>query len=303
MTGRLLRTGATLALVFVVCFLLLHALPGDPTDRLDAPGVPAEQAERTRRALGLDRPLPEQFVRTLVSWARGDLGVSTTRGRPVADVLAEALPYTAALGVGVLLLAYGTGLPLALALVVLPERRRRRVDRVLLLLGIVPRFWLAVLLVLLLHSLAGWLPASHAFSPGGGGVLDRLRHLVLPALSLGLPAACVVARYLLSVMERVREAPHVRAARAAGSAGTRLLVRSVLLPSAGTAVALFALDLPVLVSGGIVIETIFAWPGVGRLTAQAVLAGAVVLLGRHGAEAATRRLDPRQGGAHWEALP
>jgi peptide/nickel transport system permease protein len=285
-------------------------MPGDPADRLDSPAVPAEQAERNRRALGLDRPVGVQLLRRLASYASGDLGVSFTRKRPVDSVLVDALPSTALLGSAALLLAYGIGLPLALLLVALPARWRRRADRGLLALAVTPRFWLGVMLIFLLHGLAGWFPASHAGPPGGGGWIDRLRHLVLPALALGLPAACVVGRYQLAVMERVLDDPHVRSARAAGAGGVRLFGQHVLRPSLGPAIALFVLDLPVLVSGAIVVEVIFAWPGVGRLTAEAVLASdyplalaaamlaaVVVVGGRFLAEALAHAMHPRQAAS------
>ena len=304
---RTARAAATLLCVFLVSFFLLQAMPGDPADRLDSPTVPAEQAERNRRALGLDRPIVAQLAITLGSYARGDLGVSVTRKRPVVEVLLEALPPTVLLGSVALLVAYGVGLPLALLLVTFPGRWRRLVDRGLLAFAVVPRFWLGVMLVFLLHSLAGWFPATHAISPGGGGWSDRIRHLVLPALTLGLPAAFVVCRYQLAVMEQVLGDLHVRSARAFGAGGYRLLARHVLLPSLSPAVALFALDLPVIVSGAIVVEVIFAWPGVGRLTADAVLgadyplalaaallSATVVLLGRLLAEVLARVIDPRQ---------
>ena len=265
------RALATLVVAFLVCFLLLHAMPGDPADRLDSPSIPAEQAERNRKALGLDLPPAEQLMRTVMSYARGDLGVSTSRMRPVSSVLVESLPYTAMLGLTTLILAYGVGLPLALWLVSMAPRKRRALDSLLLGLAVVPRFLLGVLLVLLFHGVAGWFPASHAFSPGGGDWLDRLWHLVLPSITLGLPAIAVVARYQMTVMQQVARSPHVRAARAAGGGGLTLLWNHVARPSLGPAIALFVLDLPVLVSGAIVVEVIFAWPGLGRLTAEAVL--------------------------------
>jgi len=304
---RLLRAAATLLAAFLICFLLLHALPGDPLDRLDSPTVPPEQAERNRRALGLDRPAPVQLVRTIGSYARGDLGVSFAHKRPVDDVLIDALPASILLGTTALLLAYGLGLPAAVMLVGLPERRRRFLDRLLVAMTVVPRFWLALMLIFLLHDLAGWFPASHAFSPGGGSWIDHLQHLVLPSLALALPAAFVVCRYQLAVMTRVLNDPHVRSARAAGAGGLRLLRQHVLRPSLGPAIALFALDLPVIVSGAIVVEVIFAWPGVGRLTAEAVLGSdyplalaaamlsvVVVLIGRLGAELLVRKVNPQQ---------
>jgi len=301
------RALATLAVAFLACFLLLHAIPGDPADRLDSPSIPAEQAERNRRALGLDRPPVEQFVRTVASYARGDLGVSTSRMRPVSNVLAESLPYTALLGAATLALAYGVGLPLALLLVFSAPRARRTLDALSLGLAVIPRFWLGVLLVLLFHGVGGWFPASHAFSPGGGDWVDRLHHLVLPAITLGLPAIAVVMRYQMAVMDQVARSPHVRAARAAGGSGPSMLWNHVARPSLGPALSLFVLDLPVLASGAIVVEVIFAWPGLGRLTAEAVLGAdyplalaaallstTLVIAGRLVMELVTRLTNPAQ---------
>ena len=307
---RGVRALATLVVAFLVCFLLLRAMPGDPADRLDSPSIPAEQAERNRRALGLDLPPAEQLVRTVMSYARGDLGVSTSRMRPVSSVLAESLPYTAMLGLATLLLAYGVGLPLALWLVSMAPRQRHVLDSLLLGLAVVPRFLLGVLLVLLFHGVAGWFPASHAFAPGGGDWIDRLWHLVLPSITLGLPAIAVVARYQVSVMQQVFRSPHVRAARAAGAGGLGLLWNHVARPSLGPAIALFVLDLPLLVSGAIVVEVIFAWPGLARLTAEAVLGAdyplalaaatlstMIVIVGRLVAGQVARAVHPAQRAA------
>ncbi len=306
--GRLAHAAGTLVAVFVLCFVLLHAMPGDPQDRLEAPGIPASEAERTRRALGLDAPAPVQLVRTVVSYARGDLGISIGRRERVADVLRSAIPATMLLGAAALALAYGAGVPAALLVLALPARARRSCERVALALAVVPRFWLGVLLVLLFHSLAGALPASHAAPPGGGGLASRIPHLVLPALTLAIPAAASICRYQLSMMEAVLEAPHVRASRAAGRAGLGLLARDVLRPSLSATAALAGLDLQVLVSGALVGESVFAWPGLGRVTAEAVLgadyplalasalvSSAAIVGGRFLAEEAARRLDPRLG--------
>ena len=310
----LLRTVALPLWVFLLCYLFLHAMPGDPADRLDSPAIPGEQAERNRKALGLDKPIPVQFVRTLASYARGDLGVSFSHRRLVVEVLAEALPFTLLLGAAALVLTYGLGLPTALFLISLPDRPRRLLDRGVLVLATLPRFWLGVMLVFLLHNLAGWLPASHAFSPGGGGLTDHLVHLILPALTLCLPTAAVVSRYQLTMMEETLGTPHVRAARAAGTGGLRLICQHVLRPSLGPTLSLFALNLPGLVSGAIVVEVIFAWPGVGRLTAEAVLGSdyplalasalltaAAVILGRLVAELMARAVNPRQADAQRES--
>jgi peptide/nickel transport system permease protein len=304
---RLAAAVLSLGAAFLLCFFLLHAVPGDPADRMEIPGVPPEQAQRSRQALGLDLPLPAQLLRTLASYARLDLGVSIGRHRPVVEVLAGALPATLLLGSAALAVAYGLGMSGALLALSLPLRSRRVADQAALALATLPRFWLGIVLVVVFHSLAGWLPASHDASPGGGGAADRLRHLVLPSLALGLPAAAAVFRYALASMTRTLSAPHVTAARASGSSGLPLLLRHVLRPSAGPALTLLGLDLSVLVSGALVVEVVFAWPGMGRVTAEAVLgsdyplalaasvlAAAVVIAGRTASELLAAIFDARQ---------
>lgn len=304
---RLGHAVGTLALAFVLSFALLHAIPGSPVERLDRPDVPVEQAERNRHALGLDRSLPDQFARTVFSYAHGDLGVSFAKHRPVADVLAEAIPFSALLGVASLLLAYGLGVPWALILLSIDPRWRRRLDDLGLAVAVVPRFWLSVMLILVFHSVLGWLPASHAADAGvrasAGGLLA---HLVLPVLALALPSSFLVARTTLASVERVASSLHVKRARASGAAGTALLLPHVFRAAAAPTLALAGLDLPVVASGALVVETIFAWPGMGRVAAESViaedypvalasclLAAIAVVVGRLVSEAAARRLDPR----------
>lgn len=313
MTGRALQWALTLAASFLVCFLGINALPGDPADGLDGPGIPAEQAQRTRSALGLDRPLGERLAATLTAYARGDFGVSVSRKRPVARVIAETLPYSAALGAAALSIAYGLGVTVALLVAGSARPWRRRWSDALLVGALVPRFWFSLILALVFAGFLGWLPASHAGPAGGGSVWERVPYLVLPALALGLPAACVVARLHLAAMERGRRDPHVIARRAAGVAGLQLLFRHRFRPIAGLTATLFALDLPVIVSGAVVVEWVFAWPGTGRLVTAALmsadyplalatttLTAAVVLAGRLLAEVLGRRLDPRQAAGRRE---
>jgi ABC-type dipeptide/oligopeptide/nickel transport system permease component len=310
MRGTALQFALTLAVSFLVCFFGIDGLPGDPADGLDSPDIPAAQAERTRAALGLDRPAGERLVATLTSYARGDFGISVSRKRPVSRVIAESLPYSAALGTAALILAYVLGVSTALFVSGLRRRWRRRWGDVLLAGALVPRFWFSLLLVLVFAGMLGWLPSSHAGPPGGGSLGQRFPYLVLPALALGLPAACVVGRLHLAAMERSRRDLHVIARRAAGSTGLALRYRHQFRPIAGMTATLVALDLPVIVSGAVVIEWVFSWPGTGRLVTDALMSGDYplalattsltvvgVLAGRALAEAMAGRLDPRQATA------
>jgi peptide/nickel transport system permease protein len=304
---RLRHSAGTLVLAFILSFFLLHALPGSPSERLDRPEVPVEQGARNRRALGLDAPLPAQLGHTVVSYLRGDFGVSFVKHRPVASVLADALPYSALLGAASLAIAYGLGVPWALVLVSLPYAWRRRFDDLGLAAATVPRFWLAVMLILVFHSNLGWLPASHAADAGAASsTAELLAHLVLPALALALPSSFLVARTTLASLERVAGSLHVKRARAAGASGPSLVFSHVLRAAAAPTLALAGLDLAVLASGALVVETIFAWPGLGRVAAESVLAedypvalascvlaATAVVGGRFVSETLARRVDPR----------
>lgn len=263
---------ATVAAAGVFAFLLAHALPGDPFDTLDHPGLTADDARRTREALGLDRPLAAQLATVVRSYSEGELGVSFLRQRPVSRVLAETLPWSALLGVAALLTAYPLGIAIALMLFVFPPRSRKAGSALALAVSTAPVFLIAVLLVAFFHRYLGWLPATHAAPIGGGGVGAHLRHLVLPTAALSIPAAATIARYQLAIFERERLARHVRAARAAGSGPIAILVHHVLRPSLTPVLALLGLDLPILVSGAVVVESVFAWPGIGRVVMEAILA-------------------------------
>jgi ABC-type dipeptide/oligopeptide/nickel transport system permease component len=187
----------------------------------------------------------------------------------------------------------------------LSARGRRRADALLLAVATLPRFWLGVMLVLVFHTWAGWLPASHAAAPGAAARFD-LAHLVLPALALALPAAAAIARVQRAAMDDPEAAPRLALARAAGVPAGRVLWRHRVRPALAPVAALAALDLPLLLSGAVVVESVFAWPGAGRMAADAVMGGdyplalaatmlaaASVVLGGIVLDAVLARLDPR----------
>lgn len=292
--------------VFVVAFLLMHALPGDPLDRLTDPAMPHDQAERTRRALGLDLSLPVQFARTVASYLHGDLGVSTLHHLPVGRVLGRALVPSSILAFTAMSGAWVLALTALLLAGPAGPRLRGAADRLALLMASLPRFWLGVLAVLLFHDRLGWLPASHAGPSGSSGLLPAPGHLVLPAATLAVPAAATIFRYLLATAERAAASPAARHARALGVTGGRWVWQQVVRPSLSPGVVLLGLDLPALVSGALVVEIVFSWPGIGRTAAQAIeggdyplalaaalLSGVAVVTGGLLSDLAARRLDPR----------
>ena len=247
--------------VAAVIFVLLH-LSGDPVALLVPADAPPEVMQDTRRALGLDRPLPEQFVRYLGRAATGDLGTSLRHNRPVAALIAERLPRTMLLAAAALALAVVLAIP---AGIVSAVRRGTLVDRVAMVLAVagqaVPIFWLALMLIWLFAVRLEWLPVF-----GSGTAL----HLVLPAVSLSTIVLGRLARLVRSSMLEVLEQDYVRTARVKGLGETPVVWRHALKNAAIPIVTVVGLQLAQLLGGAVVTETIFAWPGVGVLAAEAV---------------------------------
>jgi len=310
--GRLGASAAVLALVVTAAFLLLEALPGGPGAVVEDPRVPPAHQLRLRAVLGLDRPLPERYARFVGAALRGDWGVSFSSQRPVARLVAEAAPNTAALALAALAIEMLVGVPLGLV----AARRGGAVDRAVRALSLalwsVPSFWLGLVLVLLFALALPWLPAGGVASPGAGDwsplarALDLLRHLALPALAIGLPAAAGTARFARAAFLDVLREPFHLAARARGLPPRTLFLRHLLLPASAPLVELAGLSIGALLSGSLVVEIVFARPGLGRLAydalaardypvllATATVAAGAVILASLFAEVAHAVLDPR----------
>lgn len=289
------RTLATIPLmigVAAVVFVIMRIIPGDPVDIIIGQGGAATQQELDllRREFHLDRPLYEQLLLFLGDLSRGDLGVSFVKRRPVADILLEALPATIELAMASLLLSVLVGIPLGIYAAV---RQSSIIDRISMagaFLGIsVPPFWLGIVLILLLSVRLGWFPTSGRL---GYGVLlepvtgfylvdslltrnwaalwDALRHLFLPAFTLSAGIMAVVARIMRSSMIEVLRENYITTARAKGlherAVALRHAVRNALIPT----VTVVGLQMGVLLGGNMVVETVFGWPGMGRLVVDAI---------------------------------
>ena len=274
------RVGAALLTVLAVVtlvFFAIHLAPGTPfLPSGDRPLDPAVEAG-LRARFGLDRPLGAQYVSYLGALARGDLGESFSQQRPVGEALAQALPNTLALAGSALAVDFVLGTLLG---VLMAARAGRRSDRwlgaVTLVVYALPTFWLGLLLLLAFGQWLHWLPVGGVTDPVlygalgfGGRMADRLRHLLLPALSLGLVGAAGTARFQRAAMLDALGQGFVRTARAGGLSERRVLghaLRNALLPS----ITLLGLALPFLLTGSVVVETVFAWPGMGKLAADAI---------------------------------
>ena len=304
------------ALVATLAFFLLHAAPGDPLAAgFDDPQISESYRAAERARFGLDRPLGEQYVRWIANYARGDFGWSHTRGRPVAAVLADALPNTLLLSGLALVLGIAGGLTLGTWQA---ARRGSVAERASDALGIVvlssPEFLLALGALALfairwrLFPGGGMVDAvTHDGLPFVGRLGDIGAHLMLPALTLALLTAASIARYHRSAMLAVLPEDFMRTARAKGASEWQAILRHALPNAIGPVITITGLLLPTLVGGSVIVEKVFAWPGVGLLMIEAiggrdyplVLAGvvctsALVVLGALIADLAVLSLDPRR---------
>jgi peptide/nickel transport system permease protein len=269
--------------IVTLLFVALSLAPGDPTAYYLNPGVPPEVREQLQQNLGLDQPLPVRYLKWLGAFARGDFGYSFGQGRPVAEVLRDALPNTLILAGVSLVLIFLLGITVGALQAV---RQHRWADRLLsmgsLFFYSMPAFWLALMLVLIFSLKAyqwNWpfaLPATgvmsvdNEFLSTGGKILDRIKHLVLPVTTVTLVSAAGIARYTRGQMLEVIRQDYVRTARAKGLRERTVVLRHVLRNSLIPVVTLLGLSLPILFSGTVFTETIFAWPGMGRTIVDAI---------------------------------
>jgi ABC-type dipeptide/oligopeptide/nickel transport system permease component len=259
---RLLLALPALWLVLTMVFLLAHIVPGDPVQQMLGEGTRAEDLEQLRHALGLDAPLPVQYGRYLAGVVRGNLGDSFRFQQPVFRIVLSHYPATLELAAVALLVCAGIGIP---AGIVAAQRRGRSADHaigVLTLFGLsVPNFALGPVLILVFSVLLGWLPVS-----GRGGP----EHLLLPALTLGAALAAILTRMVrTSVLEELCQ-DYVRTARAKGLSEAAVLFRHAFRNALIPVLTILGLQFGTLLAGAIVTETIFSWPGIGRLAVQAI---------------------------------
>lgn len=276
---RLGRGVAVVAGVVALTFILLHVAPGDPVRRMLGPSATAAELAAQRHALGLDQPLPAQFQHWVTGFARGDWGRSIASGRPVRETIAGAWPRTVELVGLSLLLSYLIGIAVG---ALQAARSRSTTDTTLSVVTVtlfaMPSYWLGLMLVMLFAYALRWLPAFGAsgldadFLPAGARILDALRHLALPLATLTLIGIAGTARFVRAAMLDVQGETFVTVAAAKGVSRRRVLFRHVLRNALVPVVTLLGLSLPVLFSGAVFVESIFAWPGVGRILVEAVQA-------------------------------
>jgi peptide/nickel transport system permease protein len=298
--------------VVTLMFFLIRLAPGDPALLLVGPTATQEQLDTQRRAMGLDRPLPEQYATWLGRFVQGDWGSSIATGRPVGTMISQAWPATVSLVGLSLLLSYLLGIVVGAVQASRGGRLDTTLSVVTVTLFAVPGYWLGLMLVMVFTYWARILPSFGAagldadFLTGWDRVVDRIRHLTLPLVTLTLIGVGGTARYVRGAMLDVRYAPHVAIARAKGLAPHQVTMRHVLRNALIPVLTLLGLSLPALFSGAVFVEAIFAWPGVGRVMVEAVSArdypvimaattvsAVLVVAGNLLSEALTAWADPR----------
>ena len=282
---RLLYSLVVMIGVLVVVFALVHLVPGDPVRIALGTRYTPQAYDALRAASGLDRPLIEQFFGYVGGALTGDLGVSFRNGDPVTVTLLERLPATVSLGVVGIIIALLIALPAGTWSALHEGRVSDAIVRITSQFGVsIPDFWMGILLIGLFASTLHWLPTSGyrpLFDDPGGW----LRHIVLPGLTVGLVAAAIMTRYIRSAVLEVAAMGYVRTARSKGLAPRVVTMRHTVRNAAIPVLTITGIQLATILGGVIVVEVVFAWPGLGRLVYNAVAArdypviqGAVLLI-------------------------
>lgn len=259
---RLVLLLPTLLGVLTLVFFLIHLIPGDPVEVMLGETASVADKEELRRSLGLDRPLLTQYSGFLTSLARGDLGASLHEPGSVSDLILARIPATGELTICAMAIAVLVAFPLALLAAV---HKGSWIDRAALLFSLLglsmPNFWIGPILMIVFSIQLGWLPVS-----GRGG----LEHLFLPSLTLGMALAAILTRILRASLLQIVQQDFVQAARAKGLSEQRLWLKHILRNALLSVVTIMGLQFGALLAGSIITETVFAWPGIGRLMVQAI---------------------------------
>ena len=305
---RLLAIVPVLIGLTVIVFCIMALIPGDPATAILGSYATPENVAKLNRDLGLDRSLPEQYVIWLGNMLQGDFGRSYSLNRPVLDEVLERFFATLILAGAALVLCTIWGLLIGIWTAAHQFGWTDKILTFTVLIGIsVPSFWLGLLLILLFAVQLRWLPASGMFAIyGGGDLLDLLRHLVMPAATLSVVATGVIARLTRSAMLEVLRQDFIRTARAKGVQESSVLYRHAFKAALVSVIPIIGVQAGFVLGGAVYIETVFQWPGIGRMLVQAistrdillVQGGVVVVAGSYVlfnllADLAQSWLDPR----------
>lgn len=269
--SRLLQSIVLVVVVSIVMFALISSAPGGPAILVQQ-DVTAEAAATMRRNLGLDDPVVVRYGRWASRMLQGDAGVSLSNSRPVGLLLAQRFSATALLASAALLLAVVVAIPIGVMSAVRRNQWFDRIATAAAFIGVsVPNFWLGIMMIILFSVTLGWLPSGGMGGSGAVSWWDRLRHLAMPAFVLSAASMAQLTRYTRSSMIGVLREDYVRTARAKGVPQTQVLTRHVLRNGLIPVITVIGVIMPRLFSGAAITESIFAWPGLGRLAVDAAL--------------------------------
>lgn len=261
--SRLVSAAVVVAGVVVLVFFLIHLVPGDPVEMMLGESARPADREALRTALGLDRPILLQLKDYLVGLSQLDLGTSFHSRRPILDILLERIPATAQLAGAGLLVAVVIAFPLGTLAAVRKDTPWDQGAMAFSMLGVsVPNFWMGPVLILVFSLWLGWFPVSGR---------DGLASLVLPAVTLGTALAAVLSRMIRSSLLEVLGEDYIRTARAKGLSERTVILRHGMRNALLPVITLLGLQLGTLLGGAVITETVFSWPGIGKLTVEAIL--------------------------------
>ncbi|HBY96652.1 MAG: ABC transporter permease [Ardenticatenaceae bacterium] len=289
---RLLATIPIMLGVAILVFIFMRLTPGDPVDIMMGQGgaVSAGEVERLRSEFNLDKPMHVQLGLFLADLARGDLGNSFTKQQPVSRLIADRLPATIELALGALIFGLAVAFPIGIISAVKQNSLVDRLSMAGAFLGIsMPAFWLGIILILIFSVKLRWLPVQGRIATDAGlhqvtgfyvldslltgnrtALVSSLKHLILPSISLGAAVAAIVARVLRSSMLEILRADYVKLARAKGASEPVVVIKHALRNALIPTVTVVGLQVGVLLGGNMIVETVFGWPGLGRLVVDAI---------------------------------
>ncbi len=310
---RLMSAVPLLFGLLTLTFFIIHLAPGDPTAFYIQSGVDPSYAAHLRESMGLNDPLPLQYVKWLKSMLVGEMGVSFSKHAPVTTILAETIPNTLLLTSVALLFNFIVGIAIG---VVTALKRGAATDHAVNLASLfvysMPEFWLGIMLILGVSEQLGWLPASGMHAPLAEYLswpeylFDVIKHMILPVTVLGVASAAATGRYMRGSLLEVINQDYIRTARAKGLSEFLVIgkhaMRNALIPI----ITLLGLSIPFLLGGAVIVESVFAWPGMGKLTIDAIfmrdypliiattlVSGVMVIFGNLLADILYAIVDPR----------
>ena len=309
LASRLSQAAAVLVVMSFVIYALMGLMPGDPVDLMIAadPKITSEDANRLRQLYGLDKPIVERYGNWLAAALSGDFGFSRQHSKPVPDVLLPALGNTLRLMGAAFVLSLLIGLPMGILAATRPYSKIDYAVNLCAFAGIsIPAFWLGLLLIIVFAVLLGVLPAGGMGTVGGGGFWDTLKFMVLPVATLTIASIGGHARYMRASMIETLRQDFVRTARAKGASESQVVVGHALRNALIPVVTIVALEFGSLFSGALITETIFAYPGMGKLIFDSIMgndfnlalvallfATLLTLVGNFAADVTYVALDPR----------